>query len=127
MNRKTPHDHNYTASKPSLPRSETIGKIGSDPVSLKKRRNVSEDMAVTESITIDLAEIGAAVPDGTTVEIAQVAPQVYRCERNGVGYEVEVGWRTGELTLADEGRPERVPDWLEAAMAEAVGIDEVTL
>jgi len=73
MNRKTPQDHNYTASKPSLPRSETIGKIGSDPVSLKNRRNVSEDMAVTESITIDLAEIGAAVPDGATVDVRPTA------------------------------------------------------
>jgi len=110
-----------------------IGHFGQPRASLLEVFDLHEDMSTTEpdthdrTATIDLADCGVAVPRGTTCEVTQVAPNVYRLERNGVTYEIEVAWRTGELTLRNKTRPERVPDWLEAAMQDAVGIDEVTL
>ncbi|QCC57280.1 hypothetical protein [Natrinema thermotolerans] len=65
--------------------------------------------------------------DGDEIVVTQVAPQVYHCVRDGVRHVIEVSWRVGELTIVDGTRPETVPQWLEGVLAEAIGLDEVTL
>ena len=85
-------------------------------------------MSVTESeTTIDLASIGAAVPDGTTVDVVptprglEIARREERfiLERDADGYAL-----TG--VVGREELPARVPDWIQPVAAR-FGIGEVTL
>lgn len=84
-------------------------------------------LSKSNSATVRLNSLGAKVPDATTVDLCEVTPGVFDLELNGRLFTVEVSDRTGELTACDGGRPERVPQWLEAVMVDRVGLDGVTL
>ena len=119
---KTPANTNWGSDS-------DIGRNGTGPAALKGRADVHDSMAVTESetTTIALADVGAAVPDETTVDVTRTSrglkidrrEETFILEREADGFAL-----TG--VVGRDRRPERVPDWL-VEVCGLFGVDEVTL
>ena len=125
MKENTTHDHNNTG-----PRTVSeIGTFGNGPETAKCPADVQENVTVTESetTTIDLAAIGAAVPSGTTVDVART-PKGLKIDRREETFILEreaYGYALTGVVGRDE-LPGRVPDWIQPVAAR-FGMGEVTL
>lgn len=89
--------------------------------------------AIGAPTTIDLSELGLAVPAGTTADLTihgdrsgfvlEVTRRADTWTIQGAGSDAEVTAVRGDRTIADVGR---VPPWLERVCAE-LGVTEVEL
>ncbi|ELY68857.1 hypothetical protein [Natrinema versiforme] len=87
-------------------------------------------MAITtdDTTTIELATIGADVPDGTTIDVRPTRGGL-EVDRRDETFIIEGEGSRCVLTgvIGRDEMPDRVPDWLEAALRDEYGIKEVVL
>lgn len=110
-----------------------IGHIGQPRAAFMAVTDVHQNMAVTNSdthdqtVTIALADVGAAVPAETTCDV-RIVPTGLEIDRRGETFIVERDGDRHALTgvVGRSELPTRVPDWI-PAVAEWFGIDEVAL
>ena len=110
-----------------------IGHIGQPRAALLEVADIHQDMPITKldaqlkSVTIPLADLGVAVPDGTTVD-ARIIQRGIEIDRREETFIVERDGGDYALTgvIGRDELPERIPAWLEP-VAECFGISEVRL